>query len=109
MTSRRGNVTSSSRDGFNRLTQLTYADTSTTSYTYDLADRITQATDSVTGTLSFVYDGLDRITSQTSPQGTITDTSNPVELATRMQEPVSPLISYISPSATSLPQITQGT
>jgi YD repeat-containing protein len=51
------------------MTQIQYADLSTTTYTYDAGNRVTQIVDSPSGaTITRAFDGLDRLTSETTPQ-----------------------------------------
>ena len=54
------------------LTQVTYADNSTT--TYDAGNRLRQVVDSISGTITRGYDNLDRLTSEVTPQGAVSYT-----------------------------------
>jgi YD repeat-containing protein len=45
-------VTISTYDALDRLTQTTFNDSSTMSYTYEVADRLTQIVDSANGTIT---------------------------------------------------------
>src|SRR5205809_329988 len=64
-------VTRSQYDELNRLTQVTFQDTSTVAYTYDARNRITQIVDSANGTITRQYDGLDRVMPETTPEGVV--------------------------------------
>jgi RHS repeat-associated protein len=59
----KNNTTTFTRDGMGRITQVTYQDQSTKTYSYDCC-RLNTVTDSV-GTLTFAYDTLKRLSSLT--------------------------------------------
>ena len=61
-------------DALNRRTGVTYADTSTTAYTYDTGNPLTQVVDSIAGNITRTHDGLNRLTSETTPQGSVSYT-----------------------------------
>lgn len=109
LTDRRGQETNYTYDALNRLTQVTYSDTSTVSYTYDAGNRLTQVVDSVNGTITLTYDGLDRLTSETSPQGEITYTYDAAGRRTSATVTGQTAINYTYDNANRLTQITQGT
>src|SRR5678816_515386 len=71
-TDRKSQVTGRIYDGLNRLTQVTYADTSTSTYPWDAGNRLTEIVDSPSGTITRSYDGLDRLTQEVTPRGTNT-------------------------------------
>src|SRR3989442_6777820 len=73
-TDRKNQVTSTTYDGLNRPTLVTYADTSTTAYTWDAGHRLTQIADSISGTITRTYHDLDHLTSETTPQGSVSST-----------------------------------
>ena len=68
---RKPQVTNYTWDALDRVSTVTYANTSTISYTFDAVSRLTQMTDSISGTISYVYDNLDRLLSETTPEGTV--------------------------------------
>jgi YD repeat-containing protein len=49
---RKSRVTDSQYDALDRLTQVTFHDSSSITYTYDAGDRVTQIVDSVNGTIT---------------------------------------------------------
>src|SRR5207248_2272301 len=61
------------QDALNRLTQVTYPDSTTTGYTYDaVGNRASMTT--AAGTTSYAYDAADRLTAVTPPgQGAVSD------------------------------------
>ena len=105
----RGGNTSFSDDGLDRLTQIQYADLSTTAYTYDAGNRVTQIVDSVSGTITRGFDGLDRLTSETTPQGTVSYTYDNAGRRASMTVQGQSAVSYCYDNANRLTQITQGT
>jgi RHS repeat-associated protein len=92
----------------NRRTQATYADTSTTTYTYDAGNRLTQIVDSISGTITRTYDGLNRLTSDTTPQGSVSYTYDTASRRTSMTVFGQPSVVYTYDNANRLTQITQG-
>jgi len=62
--------TTYSYDNADRIKTITYADSSTVSYTYDKNGNVLTESDS-TGTTQFQYDVLNRITKKTLPGGTV--------------------------------------
>jgi YD repeat-containing protein len=64
-------VTSRTCDALDRLTQATYQDGSSTTYTWDAGNRLTQVVDSISGTITRTYDGLNRLTQEVTPRGTV--------------------------------------
>jgi RHS repeat-associated protein len=91
-----------------RLTQLTFADTSTIGYTYDAGDRITQIVDSTNGTTARTYDGLDRLTEETTSQGTVDYTYDAAGRRATMTVAGQAAVSYGYDNANRLTSITHG-
>jgi YD repeat-containing protein len=60
-------------DANDRLTQTTYADGTSVSYTYDVADRLISINDTAPGAglHSFTYDIMDRLIQETNARGTV--------------------------------------
>ncbi len=92
----------------NRRTQATYADLSTTTYTYGKGNRLTQVVDSISGTTTRIYDGLDRLTSEATPQGSVSYTYDTAGRRTNMTVAGQPSVVYSYDNANRLTQITQG-
>ena len=108
VTDHKGQVKTYTYDALNRLTQITYADSSTSTFTYNAANRVTQAVDSVAGTISYTYDNLDRVTSQTTPLGTVSYTYDAAGRRTSMTVAGQATINYSYDNANHLTQITRG-
>jgi len=87
---------------------VTYGDTSTTTYAYDQGNRLTQVVDSIAGTITRTYDGLDRLTSETTPQGSVSYTYDAASRRSTMTVAGQPTINYSYDDANRLTQITQG-
>jgi YD repeat-containing protein len=109
VTDRKSQVTGSQYDALDRLTQVTFADTSTIAYTYDAGDRITQIVDSTNGTTTRTYDTLDRLTQETTPQGTVNYTYDADSRRGTMTVAGQTAVSYAYDNAQRLTSITQGT
>jgi RHS repeat-associated protein len=107
VTDRKGQVTTYGHDPLNRLTQITYVE-STTSLTYDGGNRLTQLVNSGSGTTTFAYDNLDRLMSKTTQQGTIGYTYDAAGRRTSMSVAGQPTVNYTYDNADRLTQITQG-
>ena len=105
---RKNQLTQYAYDPLNRLTQVTYADSSTTSYAYDNVNRLTEVVDSLSGTITYGYDNLDRLTSETTPQGTVSYVYDAAGRRTSMTVTGQPTITYSYDNADRLTQITQG-
>ena len=95
-------------DGVNRPAQVTYADSSTTSYTFDGGNRVTQIVDSVSGTITRGYDNLDRLTSETTPQGSVSYTYDAAGRRATMTVAGQPTVTYAYDNANKLTDIAQG-
>ena len=95
-------------DALNRRTTATYADNSTTSYTYDKSNRLNQIVDSIAGTITRTYDGLNRLKSETTPQGTVSYTYDAASRRATMTVPGQSTVVYAYDNANRLTQITQG-
>ena len=87
---------------------MTYADGSTTTYTYDAGNRLTQVVDSVSGTITLAYDNLDRLTVEATPQGTVSYSYDAVGRRTSMTVQGQPPVTYTYDDANRLTEITQG-
>jgi RHS repeat-associated protein len=87
---------------------VTYADGSSTTYTYDAGNRLTQITDSVSGTITRTYDGLNRLTSETTPQGSVSYTYDAAGRRASMTVAGQPTTNYAYDDMNRLTQITQG-
>ena len=105
---RKGQAASMTYDPLNRPLTASYADGSTTSWTWDLAGRLTQVQDSVGGTITRSYDGQDRILSETSPQGTVTYTYDAAGRRITMQAGSQAQATYSYDNANRITGITQG-
>ena len=81
---------------------------STISYFYDLYNRMTQVVDSASGTISRSYDDLNRTGTETTPQGTVTYTSDKARRLTTKSVRGQSAISYIYDNANRLQSISQG-
>ena len=68
LTNARGNVTSYQYDGFDRLAQTTFADTTSEKLTYDAASNLFTRTTRSGQAISFTYDSLNRVSTK-APQG----------------------------------------
>jgi RHS repeat-associated protein len=108
LTDRKGQVRSSGYDALGRLIQVTYADTSTISYTYDSVSRVTQMVDSTSGTITYAYDNLNRLVSEITAQGSISYTYDVAGRRTGMSVPGQTTISYTYDNANRLTEITKG-
>ena len=109
MTDRKSQGTSTTYDGLNRPTVVTYHDTSTTTCTWDAGNRLTQIVDSVGGTITRTYDGLDRLTSETTPEGSISYTYDSNGRHASMTVAGQPTVTYAYDIADRLTSIAQGT
>ena len=108
-TDRKSQFTNYTYDSLDRLSQITYADSSTISYTYDGVGRLTQVTDSISGTITYAYDNLDRLLSETTGLGTVSYTYDAVGRRATMSVPGQSVVNYAYDNANRLTQITQGT
>jgi YD repeat-containing protein len=106
----RGGFSALARDlGLPRWTaQVTYADASTTTYTWDAGHRLTQLTDSQSGTIARTYDRLDRLTQETTPQGTVSYTYDAAGRRTSLTVAGQAPVTYTYDDANRLQTITQG-
>ena len=87
---------------------MTYADGSTTTYTYDAGNRLTQVVDSVSGTITLTYDNLDRLTAEATPQGTVSYTYDVAGRRRSMTVQGQTPVTYTYDDAHRLTKITQG-
>jgi RHS repeat-associated protein len=92
-----------------QITQVTFADSSTTQYGYDAGDRLTQIIDSVAGTITRTYDGRDRLTSETTPEGSLSYTYDADGRRAMMTVAGQPVVTYAYDDANRVTSITQGT
>jgi len=105
---RKGQAASYTYDPLNRPLTASYADSSTTSWTWDLGGRLMQVQDSIGGTITRVYDGLNRLTSETTPQGTVSYTYDAAGRRLTMQAASQAQVSYSYDNANRLTGISQG-
>jgi len=90
------------------LEWVTYADASTTTYTWDDADRLTQVVDSISGTITLTWDDFDRLTREVTPQGTTDYVYDAAGRRTSMTVAGQAAVNYSYDDADRLTQITQG-
>ena len=102
-------MTTRAYDALNRPHQITYADTSTTTYTYDSGNRLTTIDDSANGSITRTYDNLDRLRSELTAQGTVDYTYDKADRRATMTVAGQPTVSYGYDDANRLTSITQGT
>jgi len=88
---------------------VTYADSSTITYTYDAGNRLRAITDSANGTITRDYDDLDRPTEEVTPEGTVTYTYDADGRRQTMTVDGQPTVTYAYDDAHRLTSITQGT
>jgi RHS repeat-associated protein len=93
-TDRKGQVTRYTYDALNRLTTITYADSSTIDVTYDSANRPTTYVDSMNGTIELTYDNRDRVTQVATPKGFVNYTYFANGLRQSMRVPTQPPLTY---------------
>jgi RHS repeat-associated protein len=108
MTDRKGQVTGYAYDMLDRLSQVTFDDSSTIAYTYDAGDRVTQITDSANGTITRQFDDLNRLTQEVSTEGTINYTYDLDGRRTSMAVLGQPGVTYGYDDAHRLTSVTQG-
>jgi YD repeat-containing protein len=89
-------------------TQSTYADGSSTTYTYDKGNRLTAINDSIAGPITREYDGLDRLKFEETPQGRVDYTYHAASRRATMTVPGQAQVVYTYDNANRLTQITQG-
>jgi len=109
VTDRKQQVTDYQYDDLDRLSVVTFQDSSTTTYTYDAGDRLTQIADSINGTITRGYDNFDRLTSETTPQGSISYTYDADGRRATMTVAGQSQVTYGYDNAHRLTSITQGT
>lgn len=109
MTNRKQQVTGYQYDDLDRLSVVTFQDSSTITYTYDAGDRLTQIADSLNGNITRGYDNFDRLTSETTPQGSISYTCDADGRRVTMTVAGQPQVTYGYDDAHRLTSITQST
>ena len=95
-------------DALDRLTRVTYADTSTVAYVHDAGDRLREIIDSSAGTITREYDLLDRLTSETTPEGSLSYTYDLDGRRETMTVAGQPTVTYAYDDGHRLTSITQG-
>ncbi len=87
---RKGQVTQTVFDPLNRPKVITWADASTTTFTWDAGNRLVQVVDSISGTITRSWDELDRLNYEQTPQGRIDytwDNANRRQTSTVLGQP----------------------
>jgi len=105
---RKGQAASFTYDPLNHPLTASYADGSTTAWTWDLGGRLTQVQDSLGGTITRAYDGLNRLTGDTTPQGTVSYSYDAAGRRLTMQAASQAPVSYAYDNADRLTGIGQG-
>ena len=108
MRDRKGQVTQTTFDPLNRPKIITWADGSTTAFTWDAGNRLTQLTDSISGTITRSWDDLDRLRSEQTPQGRIDYTYDNAGRRQTMTVLGQPSMVYNWDDADRLQSLTQG-
>ena len=94
-------------DALDRLTNVAFADSSSTAYAWDAENRLTQVTDSVAGTITRSYDVLDHLIQEATPEGTVNYTYDAAGRRVTMTVTGQPTVTYGYDNADRLVLITQ--
>ncbi len=111
----RGTTTRYTYDGFDRLSQTTYAYgtalASSESYGYDADDNVTSRTTRKGDTITFAYDTLNRLTTKTppSPAPVVSYTYDLAGRVTSVSDTSSTIVAAVPPSGTSVQYTTSAT